>query len=166
MDPNFVIEFVQDGRSVGEGEDGEIVLTHLDNWGMPFIRYQTGDVAQPGPAECQCGRGLATMEKIQGRTTDFIVTPDGRWQHALSIIYVVRDIEGVEQFKILQEAVDDVRVLLVTNEMYPKDGDKRIEAGFKKRMGDAVQVRVEHVEDIPREASGKFRYVVSKVARR
>ncbi len=71
----------------------------------------------------------------------------------------------MEQFKILQEAVDDVRVLLVTNDMYPEDGDKRIDAGFKKRMGDAVQVRVEHVEDIPREASGKFRYVVSKVAR-
>ncbi|AJF06528.1 hypothetical protein GSUB_08160 [Geoalkalibacter subterraneus] len=165
MDPNYVIEFVQDGRTVGEGEDGEIVLTHLDNWGMPFIRYQTGDVAQRGPAGCQCGRGLATMEKIQGRTTDFIVTPDGRWQHALSIIYVVRDIEGVEQFKILQEAVDDVRVLLVTNDMYPSDGDKRIDAGFKKRMGDVVQVQVEHVEDIPPEASGKFRYVVSKVAR-
>lgn len=165
MDPNYVFEFLQEDRAVGAGEDGEIVLTHLDNWGMPFIRYRTGDVAQPGPAGCACGRGFATMQKIQGRTTDFIVTPDGRWQHALSIIYVVRDITGVEQFKIIQEAVDDVRVLLVTNDMYPAEGDARIVAGFKKRMGDGVRVSVEHLSDIPREASGKFRYVVSKVAR-
>lgn len=165
MDPHYVFEFLQEDRAVGEGEDGEIVLTHLDNWGMPFIRYRTGDVAQPGPAGCACGRGFATMQKIQGRTTDFIVTPDGRWQHALSIIYVVRDITGVEQFKIIQEAVDDVRVLLVTNEMYPAEGDARIVAGFKKRMGESVRVSVEHLSDIPREASGKFRYVVSKVAR-
>ncbi|MDO3379761.1 phenylacetate--CoA ligase family protein [Geoalkalibacter halelectricus] len=165
MDPNFVIEFLQEGRAVGEGEDGEIVLTHLDNWGMPFIRYRTGDVAQPGGGGCACGRGLGTMQKIQGRTTDFIVTPDGRWQHALSVIYVVRDIAGVEQFKILQDAVDEVRVLLTTNEMFPADGDARIVAGFKKRMGDEVQVAVEHVAEIPREASGKYRYVVSKVAR-
>nr|QNO45249.1 hypothetical protein EANENNMH_00005 [Methanosarcinales archaeon ANME-2c ERB4]QNO46892.1 hypothetical protein EAHOLGKO_00003 [Methanosarcinales archaeon ANME-2c ERB4] len=39
------------------------------------------------------------MKKIQGRTTDFVVTPDGRWQHALSVIYVVRDIPGVIQLK-------------------------------------------------------------------
>lgn len=165
LDPNFVVEFLQDDRTVEEGEDGEIVLTHLDNWGMPFIRYRTGDVAQPGPAGCACGRGLATMQKIQGRTTDFIVTPDGRWQHALSVIYVVRDISGVEQFKIVQEEVDEVRVLLTTNEMYPADGDARIVAGFHKRMGEDVRVSVEHMTDIPREASGKFRYVVSKVAR-
>lgn len=165
LDPNYVVEFLQDGQPVGEGEDGEIVLTHLDNWGMPLIRYRTGDVAQPGSHRCACGRGLATMQKIQGRTTDFIVTPDGRWQHALSVIYVVRDISGVEQFKIVQEAVDDVRVLLVTNEMYPGEGDDRIVAGFHKRMGAGVRVRVEHVAEIPRDASGKYRYVVSKVAR-
>lgn len=163
MDPNYVIEFVRDGQAVATGEDGEIVLTHLDNWGMPFIRYRTGDVAQPGDPGCACGRGLAVMRNIQGRSTDFIVTPDGRRQHALSVIYVVRDIVGVEQFKILQEAVDDVRVLLVINENFPADGDARIVAGFHKRMGEGVRVSVEHVADIPREASGKYRYVVSKV---
>jgi phenylacetate-CoA ligase len=105
------------------------------------------------------------MQKIQGRTTDFVVTPDGRWQHGLSVIYVVRDIEGVAEFKIIQEDVDDVRVLLKIHEdIFPKDGPERIVRGFKKRMGDGVKVRVEMVDQIPRDASGKYRYVVSKVA--
>ena len=164
MDLNFIVEYLRDGEPVGPGEDGEIVLTHLDNWGMPFIRYRTGDVAQPCAGKCDCGRSLSAMQEIRGRTTDFIVTPDGRWQHALSLIYVVRDIEGVEEFKILQEAVDDLRVLLKVNQRYPATGDQRIRTGFKKRMGEGVGVVVDHVGEIPRDASGKYRYVVSKVA--
>ncbi len=107
------------------------------------------------------------MKKIRGRTTDFIVTPDGRWQHALSVIYVVRDIEGVAEFKIIQEDVDHVRVLLKIHEdIYPEDGNHRIVKGLKKRMGDEVRVTLEMVDQIPLDASGKYRYVVSKVAER
>ena len=164
IDSNYIIEYLKDGKDVGPGEDGEVVLTHLDAWGMPFIRYRTGDVAQPGEAGCACGRTWSTIQNIQGRTTDFIVTPDGRWQHALSVIYVVRDIEGVDEFKILQHSVDDIEVLLKIHEnLYPEDGDQRIVKGFKKRMGESVNVRVTLTDSIPRDASGKYRYVVSKV---
>jgi phenylacetate-CoA ligase len=165
IDPNYVIEYLKDGKEVGPGEEGEITITHLDAWGMPFIRYATGDIAQPGVGPCACGRGFSSMKAIRGRTTDFVVTPDGRWQHALSVIYVVRDIEGVAEFKIIQEDVDDIRVLLrIHDGVYPADGNDRIIKGFKKRMGTDVKVRIETVSDIPKDASGKHRYVVSKVA--
>lgn len=164
MDPNYIIEYLKNGEPVKPGEDGEVVLTHLDAWGMPFIRYRTGDVAQPDENGCKCGRTWSVIKNIRGRTTDFIVTPDGRWQHALSVIYVVRDIEGVDEFKILQHGVDDVEVLVKIHEnLYPSDGNARIVAGLKKRMGDDVKVTVSHVASVPRDDSGKFRYVVSKV---
>ena len=167
MDPNVIVEYLRDGHPVRPGEDGEIVVTHLDNWAVPFIRYRTQDVAQFDDKPCTCGRHLSIMKKIQGRTTDFVVTPNGRWQHALSVIYVVRDIEGVAEFKIIQEDVDNVRVLLVVDEnIYPADGNDRIMKGFKKRMGDEVRVSIERVDEIPRDASGKYRYVVSRVAER
>ncbi len=166
MDPNYILEYVTEkGRPAGPGEDGEIVLTHLDAWAMPFIRYRTGDVAVPGGNGCACGRSWSTMEAVRGRTTDFIVTPDGRWQHALSLIYIVRDIEGVEAFKIVQERPDLVNVLLKTRDgRYPADGNLRIVRGFQKRMGRGVTVRIHPVEEVPREGSGKYRYVVSRVA--
>ena len=164
IDSNYVVEFLKDGKEAGPGESGEVVLTHLDAWGMPFIRYRTGDVAQPGESGCGCGRTWSTIKNIQGRTTDFVVTPDGRYQHALSVIYVVRDIEGVDEFKIIQHAVEDVEVLLkIHDNLYPENGDERIVKGIKKRMGDSVQVRVTKMDTIPRDASGKYRYVVSKV---
>ena len=165
IEPNYLIEFLQNGRDVGIGEDGEVILTHLDAWGMPFIRYRTGDVAQPGEGGCTCGRTWRTIRNIRGRTTDFIVTPDGRWQHALSVIYVVRDIEGVDEFKIIQHRPDEVEVLIkIHPEIFPANGQTCIVQGFKKRMGNEVNVMVNFVDEIPRDASGKYRYVVSKVA--
>jgi phenylacetate-CoA ligase len=165
MDPNVIVEYVRDDRPVGSGLDGEIVVTHLDNWAMPFIRYCTEDVAQFDDKPCMCGRHFSIMKKIQGRTTDFVVTPDGRWQHALSVIYVVRDIPGVAQFKIIQETIRDISVLLkVDTNLFPKDGRDLIVKGFKKRMGKDVNVTIEMVDKIEKDASGKYRYVVSRVA--
>lgn len=165
IDQNVIVEYLRDGKPVVAGEDGEIVITHLDNWAMPFIRYRTGDVAQFDSKKCKCGRHLSIIKNIKGRTTDFVVTPDGRWQHGLSVIYVVRDIPGVAEFKIIQETVDNIRVILkVDDTLFPGDGETRIIKGFKKRMGNKVNVQVEMVDEIERDASGKYRYVVSKVA--
>ncbi|MDA3788721.1 MAG: hypothetical protein PF503_09535 [Desulfobacula sp.] len=165
IESNYIVEFLQDGKEVATGGNGEIVLTHLDAWGMPFIRYRTGDVAQPGKNGCACGRTWRTIQNIQGRTTDFVVTPDGRWQHALSVIYVVRDIEGVDEFKIIQHKIDEVEVLLKVHEdIYPDNGAERIVKGIQKRMGTSVNVKISMTDGIPRDASGKYRYVVSNVA--
>ena len=71
----------------------------------------------------------------------------------------------MDEFKIVQHEVDEVEVILKPHkEMYPQNGNDRIVAGFKKRMGQDVNVTVSLSEDIPRDASGKYRYVVSKVA--
>jgi phenylacetate-CoA ligase len=165
IDQNIIAEYLRDEKPVGPGEDGEIVVTHLDNWAMPFIRYRTGDVAQFDNKTCECGRHLSTMKKIQGRTTDFIVTPDGRWQHGLSLIYVIRDIPGVQEFKIIQEAVDDVKILLKADQnLFPENGKTIIVKGVKQRMGQEVKVDIDMVDEIAKDASGKYRYVVSKVA--
>jgi len=167
MDPNYIVEFIKDELPVAPGESGEVVLTHFDAWGMPLIRYRTADVAMQGQSGCSCGRSFGTMQNISGRTTDFIVTPDGRWQHALSVIYVVRDIEGVDEFKIIQHEVEDVQVLVkVIPSLFPQSGPDRIVKGFRTRMGDSVKVTVDLVDEIPRDASGKHRYVVSHVAKR
>lgn len=165
IDPNYIIEYIKDGESIKPGQEGEIVITHLDAWGMPLIRYRTGDVALLGEGQCKCGRSFSTITQVRGRTTDFIVTPDGRWQHALSIIYVVRDIEGVVNFKIIQNDFDDIRVLLkIDDSLYPVDGNQRIIKGFRKRMGEQVRIRIDIETDLPNDPSGKYRYVISKVA--
>lgn len=163
---DVIIEIVDaEGRALPAGESGEIVVTHMATREFPFVRYCTGDVGVLDHDACECGRCLPMLKDIQGRTTDFVVAEDGTVMHGLALVYIVRDLAGVKQFKIVQESLELTRVQLVTDERFAARSLAVIEQGFKARLGHAVQVVVEQVGEILPEKSGKFRYVVSKVAR-
>jgi phenylacetate-CoA ligase len=163
---DVIVEIVDDaGRVLPSGEAGEIVVTHLATRDFPFIRYRTGDRAVMDDRPCACGRGLPLLREIQGRATDFVHAQDGTVMHGLALIYTLRDIPGIAAFKIIQETVGLTRVLIVPEAGYDKAGARsRIEREFRARLGAAVKIDVEHVAHIPAEGSGKYRYVVSKVA--
>ena len=161
---DIIVEVVDEGgRPLGAGRQGEIVVTHLATKDFPFIRYRTGDVGVLGERKCDCGRGLPLLTEIQGRTTDFVVAQDGTVMHGLAMIYVVRDIPGVRQFKVIQETLDRTRVLLATDRDFSDENVETIRRGIGKRLGGNVRVEIEQVAEIPREVSGKYRYVVSHV---
>ena len=162
---NVIVEIIKDNRPAKPREDGEIVITHLDNYAMPFIRYRTGDIGQPSNETCPCGRGLEVMKVVKGRSTDFIIAPDGRWVHGSAFGYVLRDIPGVLQYQIIQEDVDSIRILIVINDDFPPNGVEQIRESVVARLGSDVQVDVEQVSEITPDPSGKFRYVISWVAR-
>ena len=162
---DIIVELVDGaGKVVPSGHEGEVVITHLATGEFPFIRYQTGDVAVFEEKPCSCGRGLPLLKEIQGRATDFVVASDGTIMHGLALIYVVRDIPGVENFKIIQESLQETHVVLVTNSSFATESARLIEQGFKQRLGQNVKISIDQVAHIPREASGKYRYVVSQVA--
>lgn len=153
------------GSPVPEGQAGEIVVTHLATHDFPFVRYRTGDVGVlDHQARCACGRGLPMLREIQGRTTDFVVAADGTVMHGLALIYLIRDLAGVQSFKITQHSLALTQVQLRIDGSFDHGQVDGIVQGFKRRLGAAVEVRLEFVDEILPEASGKFRYVVSKVA--
>ena len=163
-DEDIILELVDaEANPVLPGQAGEIVVTHLATKDFPFIRYRTGDIAVKDDRICSCGRGLTLLKEIQGRTTDFIVTADGTVMHGLALIYILRDLPDLESFKIIQESVSRVRVLVVPRLTQTLNLEKHISHRFRERLGAEVQVDVEYVDRIPRERSGKFRYVVSHV---
>ena len=162
---DIIVETVgRDGQPVANGEVGEVVVTHMASHDFPFVRYRTGDMAVLDDAKCTCGRGLPMLKEIQGRTTDFIIAANGTVMHGLALIYILRDLPEVGLFKIVQESLDKTRVLIVPAAGFAQDMIPKIQEDFKRRLGDAVQVDVEIVDNIPREKNGKYRYVVSKVA--
>ncbi|MCP4267432.1 MAG: phenylacetate--CoA ligase family protein [Candidatus Brocadiaceae bacterium] len=146
------------------GKRGEIVVTQLETHDFPFIRYRTGDVGVLSDQACPCGRGLPLLKEVEGRTTDFIIAPDGRIMHGLSLIYVLRETNGIEEFKIIQEGLDNFLVQIVTVPSFNSSNEENIRKGFQERLGKDVIVRFDYPEVINPEKSGKFRYVVSKVA--
>lgn len=162
---DIIIEIVDpQGVSLPPGEAGEIVVTHLATRDFPFIRYRTGDIGVLDSKPCTCGRGLPLLKEIQGRSTDFLVARNGTVMHGLALIYILRDLPQVRNFKIIQESLDLTRVCVVVETRLALEVAEKISQGFKARLGQGVNIVIEEVPEIPAEKSGKFRYVVSKVA--
>jgi phenylacetate-CoA ligase len=161
---DVVIEILDpQGNAVAPGQSGAIVVTHLASSDFPFIRYATGDIGALDPQACRCGRGLPLLKRVEGRVTDFVVARDGTVMHGLALIYILRDLPQVRAFKIIQESLDCTRVLVVSVEGLPPALHVSIVTQFRARLGASVEILIEEVTAIPAEASGKHRYVVSKV---
>ncbi|GBL45743.1 coenzyme F390 synthetase [Sulfuriferula multivorans] len=161
---DIIVEIVDpQGRVLPHGESGEIVVTHLATGDFPFIRYRTGDVGVLDDQPCPCGRGLPLLKAIEGRSTDFVVAQDGTVMHGLALVYVIRDLPGVRQFKIVQESLALTRVLLATDSQFDEANIGKILSGIQQRLGSEVRVEIERMDEVPKEKSGKYRYVVSHV---
>jgi phenylacetate-CoA ligase len=152
------------GCPVAPGELGEAVMTGLCSDAQPFIRYRTGDMVRMSGASCKEGRGLHVLDEVIGRTTDFVVRPDGTIMHALAVIYVLRAVDGVAEFKFIQHTERDVEVLVVPSPAWSDAARLQVNAGLAARLGAEVRIAVRLVDSIPPESSGKHRYVVSRVA--
>jgi phenylacetate-CoA ligase len=164
MSESNVLEVLDEKEQpVAPGEMGEAVITGLCSEAQPFIRYRTGDIVQWSDAYCKAGRGLHVIGSVMGRTTDFILRADGTIMHALAVIYVLRAVEGVGEFKFIQHTVDAVEVLIVPDSHWRSESGGAIVSGIRARLGKRVRVELRLVEAIPSETSGKHRYVVSHV---
>lgn len=161
---DIIVEIIdRDGNPLPAGQSGEIVVTHLATSDFPFVRYRTGDIAALSDKVCSCGRGLPVLENIEGRSTDFVVASNGTMMHGLALIYVIRELHGISNFKIVQENLTHTRVQLVLeNGDAPALADK-VRHGLTARLGADVEISIEWVDQIAAEASGKYRYVISKV---
>ncbi len=162
---DIIVEIIDpQGHILPVGKAGEITVTHLATSDFPFIRYRTGDIGVLDDKQCKCGRGLPLLKEIQGRSTDFLVTHDGTVMHGLALIYILRDLPQIRTFKIVQESIDLTRVSVVSDNCLTQPLINQIRNGFKERLGQNVEIVIEEVTGIVPEKSGKFRYVISKVA--
>jgi phenylacetate-CoA ligase len=162
---DILVEIVgTDGQPLSAGEFGEIVVTHLFSDGFPFIRYRTGDMGILDDQACVCGRTLPLLKEIRGRTNDMLVAQDGSVVHDVAFAMVLRDMPGVDGFKIIQETLDECCLQLVTSQQFQRtSSEARIREVFAQRLGAGVMVQMDYVSAIEPERSGKYRYVVSKV---
>ena len=162
MSETHLIEVLDDaGNPV---EEGEAVITSLVSEAQPFIRYRTGDVVRRSGKPDPGGRGLEVLDAVVGRQTDFIVAADGRIMHALAVIYILRAIPGVGQFKLIQHTVDQMEVQVVPDSRWNETAREAVIQGLRARLGPTLAIDLKLLDAIVPEASGKHRYVISHVA--
>jgi phenylacetate-CoA ligase len=103
---SVVVELLRDGRPVGPGEEGELVVTVLGNLRSPFIRYNLHDVARWSVAPCVCGRSFPTLEVLNGRADDLLLLPGGGEVSAMSVLFVLDGFDRELQHYQLRQGAD------------------------------------------------------------
>ena len=86
------------GRTVPEGEYGEVVFTTLTRRGMPLIRYRTGDISRFIPGDCPCGTVLRTLEKVRSRISNRVDLGNGHCLTMADLDEALFPIDGVWNF--------------------------------------------------------------------
>jgi len=160
------IEIVdENGNEVPAGQLGHMVLTNLTNAAMPFIRYRVGDSACFANRPCECGHSLPALERIQGRTFDWLVNGDGRRvaPQRLQFAWVLntpgRRIEGLRRYRVHQHADGTALAEIVSGPGFDPSIPDSIKAGYEQILGASVEVRL--VDQIPLDGTGKFRQFTS-----
>ena len=156
------VEGLPAGQSNGDPL-AELVCTSLLNEDMPLIRYRVGDMAivGNGDAACSCGRSLPLISSIEGRLDDLLYTEDGRMLGRLDPVFK-GDIP-IKTAQIIQETLHRVRVRYTPAANFSCDAAEAIAHRLKARMG-RIEVILEELPEIPREANGKFRAVICNLS--
>jgi len=160
----------EDGTPVPAGQQGNMLVTNLHSYGMPFIRYQNGDSGSLSTSPCTCGRGLPLLGTLLGRTADIIRTPSGKHVAGVSLALSRLAVLGVTHFQILQEELDKVVIHVVLP--HAKEPCQQSEAGLRvedilrRGLGKDMRIEVVFTEHIEPTSAGKHVPIVSKLAPR
>ncbi len=158
------VEFVENGKPVQPGEEGDIVITDLTNFAMPMIRYQIDDRGSQLPGYCSCGRNLTMMSPAIGRLSDDFWSPDGTRHSGLVLgVHILTARTEIAQMQIIQKTLHNFIVRLVNN---PRPGPgvfDFIKQQMKDIISEDINVTIELVEKLPQEKSGKTRFVICEI---
>lgn len=148
-----------------EAELGEIVVTDLLNYGMPLIRYKIGDVGTFSYDQCACGRGLPLLKNLAGRTVDMLYAPDRKRITAGSLVlYLLDEAPGLlGQVQIIQDKLDHLTIKMTADPPPTQEIMEYQKNTVRRLFGDQMKTSFEIVQEIPVEASGKYRFTINNI---
>jgi phenylacetate-CoA ligase len=155
------------GREVeSPGKIGEVVATSLINFAFPLIRYRTGDLASFSSTTCGCGRNYPLLEKVEGRSQEFIVTKDGRAITLTALIFSQHfsAFSKIRLMQIEQRLKGEIKVKIVRAPEYSAADEDEIRNVILKSVSGDVDIGFEYADDIARTRSGKHRFLVQHLA--
>lgn len=160
----YIVEVLQGDRRVEDGTPGEIVITDLFNYAMPLIRYRIGDVGVIVPEECRCGRTFSCLKITHGRVLDVVVTRAGALLPGEYFPHLFKEVErDVAAFSVHQRSLDRIDIELVVRGEPGEGLESYLAKHILAKVGADVEIRFQRVNQLTREASGKFRPTRSDV---
>jgi phenylacetate-CoA ligase len=166
-DDSVVVEIARDGTAAAPGERGEILVTGLLSFAMPFLRFPLEDVVAQGLPRngTACPFGFGSIGAIEGRRLDNLVLADGRSIPTYGLMGAVRLAAGVRRFEIVQESFLELRIRFVRDHEAGFDPGAELVRRVREALPVPMSVRAEEVTEINPQESGKYRFVRSLVGR-
>jgi len=139
-------------------EGNQMVVTSFTTKGTPLIRYNIGDTMELSDIECDCGSCHPVVKHIEGRKVDFLYS---KVKGKISLSHLADVVKGipnsVKKMQFVQDSKEEIEVKIVIDQALFEDKHKRsILDQMKYRFGNDTAIKIVMVDDIPREASGKF----------
>ncbi len=148
-------------------DDGEMIVTCFETHGTPLIRYKIGDkVVMADPAErCACGSSHPIVTEIQGRGTDYLVSRTSGKFTAIYLSLVSEEfMNSVRRMQFVQDSIDQIDILVEADEHYRPEMNQIIVDKLKYSFGEDMKFVVSVVDEIPKEPSGKYRFIKNNLA--
>lgn len=140
---------------------GHIVVTGFENYVMPFIRYDTGDVGTINEDVCPCGRTLRTIE-FEGRQMELLNVGDGRTVSVLNItVHFNRHYDAIHQFQVVRTGECSFIIHIVPGPHFESVKAKLTEE-LTACIHPRVQIQWDIVDSIPDGPNGKSLYFIDK----
>ena len=165
MSPHVHVELLdKDGNEVQPGELGYVVVTRLDAFAMPLIRYYLGDLAVKGTRNKneKYDFGFPLIEKIIGRDTDIIRTASGKYMVVHSFTGIFEHLPEVKQFRVIQRTLEEIEIELIPDKGF---SEEIVYGKVEKIIHDALQepfgIKFKIVDFIPSTPSGKPQIIQS-----
>lgn len=160
------VEIVDDhGEEVSDGELGHVLVTKLNNFSMPLIRYRIGDLAIKLPREHyprQRKYAYPLLQKVIGRDTDLIKTRSGKYMVVHSFTGIIEHYTEIKQYTVLQKELDGIVIQYIADKNFETDILNDIEQKIRKSLQeDDFYIHFEEVESIAPTASGKPQIIQS-----
>jgi phenylacetate-CoA ligase len=149
----------------GRDDRQRLIATSLLNYAMPLLRYELHDVTSAVDEPCPCGRAHARIRPVETKDEDLVVTPSGRFLSASLFTFPLKKAVGVVQSQVVQHTQESFEVRVVVNDAFSAAERERLRQGFRACVGEEMNVSVLEVPEIPLTRTGKFRFVVSSVAK-
>jgi phenylacetate-CoA ligase len=158
---HVLLECLTDNRPTGG--PGDVVVTNLDLYATPIIRYALDDVASLDAEPCQCGRTFPRIRTIHGRLSDILRLPGGRCLDFMVLQAIFRHMEAVVRYRVVQESLRDFRLEIVSAPGFSMSSIEPVVARFHECCGSDLSLRLVMRDHIEQASPQKWRYLVSEI---
>jgi phenylacetate-CoA ligase len=158
---SVLVEIEKDGEAAAPGEEGKVLITSLNGYATPFIRYDVGDTGRMLRDECSCSRKLSLFSPT-GRDFEYFVHSDGTFTFFRDARTVFEDLP-IKDFQIVQQSYDEIVIKIIPTQGYKQVHTDFILKSINMRIADIANVRVELVDSLPFTGFGKIRHFSSKI---